>query len=446
MIGASLSLTQSPPLSVPARFFITAPVFGVLTGLLAALAGTAGLADRWMPAALAATHLLTLGYMGMIMLGAMMQVFPVVIGHPFRHALRVSRVVHACLTSGVLLLAAGFLTVSPVLFLASLFLLAAALLTFFAAAGRTLIDVEVWGDTSRAIALALAAFAVMSGLGVWLALGHTSYAALYRTWTNIHAGWGLAGWVPLLLMGVAYQVVPMFQLTPPYPAWLRRFFPVTLFAMLLVVTLAHGFGLPPWIERVAHTIAGVVLAGFAATTLALQHRSRRSRRDVTVAYWRMGMLCLIVAVLTWLAGQWLPAVGTDIRFALFVGALMIPGFALSVINGMLYKIVPFLVWLHLALAPASPTGPAAGKVPGVKRIIPEKRAWWQLKAHALALLLIFAGVLGAPGALPAGALVFALASACLGYDILNALRLYRRQGRSADTGTADRPEQVAARR
>lgn len=443
MAAASISLAQSPPLSVPARFFATAPLFGVLAGMVVIAAGTGGLSDRWMPAVLAATHLLTLGYMGMIMLGALMQVFPVVIGHPFRRSTLVSTIVHAALTLGIVLLSSAFLVPRDGILMAALLMLAAALLTFLAAASATLWNVEAWGDTASTIALALAAFAVMTGLGLWLGLGHTSYLALPRSWTDIHAGWGLAGWVPLLLMGVAYQVVPMFQLTPDYPRVLRRVLPVVLFTMLLAGTLAHGLALPEWTVRLPQAIAALVLAGFAVATLELQRRRRRKRPDVTVAYWRVGLACLIMAVLLWTAGQLLTKVGTDPRYALMLGVLMIPGFSLSVINGMLYKIVPFLVWLHLTMAPAGRTAPPKGPAPGVKQIIPDNRSRLQLRTHALALLLVGAGVLGVPGLLQAGALVFTLACILLGRDILSALRLYRATAGSAQpdaivrTGAAD---------
>lgn len=37
---------------------------------------------RWSPATLALTHLITLGYLAMIMLGALLQILPVVLGVP----------------------------------------------------------------------------------------------------------------------------------------------------------------------------------------------------------------------------------------------------------------------------------------------------------------------------------------------------------------------------
>jgi hypothetical protein len=34
---------------------------------------------------------------------------------------------------------------------------------------------------------------------------------------NIHLAWGLGGWALMLVAAVSYFVVPMFQLTHPYP-------------------------------------------------------------------------------------------------------------------------------------------------------------------------------------------------------------------------------------
>ena len=103
-----------------------------------------------------------------------------------------------------------------------------------------------------------------------------------------------------------------------------------------------------------------------------RHRRRRGLADAAVWYWQLGMVCLAVAVVLWTAGRvWAP-LATDPRYPVLLGALMIPGFALAVINGMLYKIVPFLVWLHLALAPAAPGRPV--RPPRV--VEPMRTRWW----------------------------------------------------------------------
>ena len=64
-----LSLKQAPPLSVPLRFFLTAPVFLLLAAMLLWHLGATVWASRWSAGVLALTHLLTLGYLSMVMLG-----------------------------------------------------------------------------------------------------------------------------------------------------------------------------------------------------------------------------------------------------------------------------------------------------------------------------------------------------------------------------------------
>jgi len=77
-----LSLEQAPPLSIPTFFFLLAPLFLGLAGVLLALQGSEILTSGWNLQTLGLTHLLTLGFLGMIMMGALFQMTPVVAGAP----------------------------------------------------------------------------------------------------------------------------------------------------------------------------------------------------------------------------------------------------------------------------------------------------------------------------------------------------------------------------
>jgi hypothetical protein len=105
---ALLSFEKAPPFAAPLRFFLTAPLFGMLAGLLLLWDGPAVFASRWSPGALAATHLITIGFMMQAMLGALIQILPVVAGVNIPQPLNISRWLHIGLSSGTLLLAAGF--------------------------------------------------------------------------------------------------------------------------------------------------------------------------------------------------------------------------------------------------------------------------------------------------------------------------------------------------
>ena len=71
MNSAQLSLDQAPPFSVPLRFFVTAPLFAIAAALVLLWYGPAALDSRWTPAVLAITHLMTLGFVVMVMSGAL---------------------------------------------------------------------------------------------------------------------------------------------------------------------------------------------------------------------------------------------------------------------------------------------------------------------------------------------------------------------------------------
>src|SRR5512134_2141716 len=138
-MAPSLSFDQAPPMSVPVRFFLTAPLFGVGAGLLLALSGESLFDSRWQPAALALTHLMTLGFMLMTMCGALLQILPVAAGANVWRPRLVAWVSHVALVAGTLLLVAGFLSGAPVLFRLGGPLLGAALAFYVVAVGWDLI-------------------------------------------------------------------------------------------------------------------------------------------------------------------------------------------------------------------------------------------------------------------------------------------------------------------
>jgi hypothetical protein len=241
-----------------------------------------------------------------------------------------------------------------------------------------------------------------------------------ETLANLHLSWGLLGWVGLLVAGVAYQVVPMFQLTPAYPPGLTRWLAPVLFLLLLLLAAASH---APALRLVLEVLLGAGFALFALTTLRLQTRRRRKLPDVSLDFWRGSMTSLLLAIALWLAAQTVPAIRDTHSYGLLLGVLMIVGFAMSVINGMLYKIVPFLVWFHLQSSRGATSNLA---VPNVREILPEARSRRQMWLHYAALSTLLAAVIfPAPFFYPA-ALLFGVSNLWLWLNIVAASRTYRR--------------------
>ncbi|UCV02667.1 hypothetical protein [Dechloromonas denitrificans] len=417
---ALLAFENAPPFAAPLRFFLTAPLFAVLAGLLVAVVGPDIFASRWTPDGLAATHLITLGFMLQIMLGALIQILPVVAGANLARPLGVAVVVNIGLSGGVLLLAGGFHFGWPAVLTAAALLLGLTILLYLAVTLRALSGVPSTSPTIRGLKLALGGLAVVVSLGMLLALGLANGWRLpLVALTDLHAAWGLGGWAGVLLAAMAYVVVPMFQLTAGYPARPSWLFPPLMCSALLLWSLAVLVDWP-WLVRFSQL--GVASAGlvFAVLTLRLQLKRRRARADATSRYWQLGLAASILALLMLSTAAIFPALAELPGWPLVFGILLVLGGFLSFIIGMLYKIVPFLAWLHLQSATQSKM-PA----PTMNKILGEPAMQRQMKAYVLALLLLVAAAFRPDWlARPAG-LAFAIAAGWLWWNLFSAIRRYR---------------------
>ena len=139
---AVVSFEQAPPIAVPMRFFLAASMFGVAAALVVLVEGTGIWISRWSVGTLALTHLMTLGFLAMVMAGSLMQILPVVAGAPVRQALIVSGTVHALLGLGTLALADGFLFGHAWMLRLAIMLLAAAFVVFIGVVADSLCGMD----------------------------------------------------------------------------------------------------------------------------------------------------------------------------------------------------------------------------------------------------------------------------------------------------------------
>ena len=419
---ASLSLVQAPPLSVPLRFFIAAPLFAFAAALVMLWQGPELFSSRWNPAMLGITHMLTLGYMGMIMQGAILQMLPVVAGTPVQRPALIASIIHTLGIAGIILLCIGLVFTLPLLLQIALPTLGGALLQFAALVVITLRRSLPQNMTARAIRLAALMLAATVLLGILLLSNHAFgwWIQEREVLADLHLTWGLLGWVGILVAGVAFQVVPMFQLTPAYPAQLTRWLADTLFLLLLLIVPAIS---TPSLLCALKFLLAAGFAIFAVTTLYLQSKRRRKLPDVSLDFWRCGMISLLSAIALWLAAQIAPAIGDMQSYGTLLGELMIVGFSMSVINGMLYKIVPFLVWFHLQSNRGATSSHA---VPNVREILRESHARGQMRVQVVALCTLIAGTIFPAAFFYPAALLFGASNLWLWLNIIAASRIYRR--------------------
>jgi len=412
------SIEQGPALWVPLLFLLTAPLFGIAAGLVVAWHGADAMASRWSAEAVAVTHLLTTGFMLQAIFGALLQVIPVAAGGNVWRPQYLAALVYPVVSVGAVSLGASFVLGQPDMLWPAATLLAVGSGVFALPVGIALLRSSAASATVDALRASMVSFVVTIVLGVALALTMSgSLRLVFIETANLHAAWGLGGWALLLLAGVSMYVVPMFQLTPLYPAWLGRVLAPGLLAALLVMSIGLLTGQSSgW--RAAACAAGIVLTTiFAATTLRLQAHRRRMRIDPTFHFFRGAMLSLLAAACL-LALIW-TSVGAQPALPVLLGVLLLVGVFVSAINGMLYKIVPFLCSMQLQR-----TGKLPHRKSSASHLISERAMQGQRWLHLAALAALLGAAWRPDLAGPAG-IAFAASCTWLEGNLLIAVRRYR---------------------
>lgn len=448
LTAADLSLEQAPPISVPFRFFLLAPLFGALAGLLVLVAGPEMLVNRWSPAVLAFTHLWTLGFIALVMCGALMQMLPVLAGAPLPGVLWVARVVNLFLVLGTLALVSSFLSAERGWMWVAMGLLGSGFLVFVVAVITALRRVRMPNTTVVGMGLAVVCLLVTVGFGLYLGSGFSGLIAHHNMsrLVDLHLGWGFLGWVGLLLVAVAYQVVPMFQVTPDYPAWIRRLL-IGLPFLGLVSWMPLQWALseelaPPALASLWLGLFAGAYPLFAAYTLVLQARRRRKVPDNTLSFWRYALIVILASYLLWLSAQLSPQLAESREYPLILGLGMLFS-AISLVSGMLYKIVPFLSWFHLQHRQVRAMCFDV-QIPNMKEFLPDAPARLQLRLHLLAGMIAVVAILGLDWlARPAGLLLL-LSSLLLGYNLALAMRRYHTVSLALAAAVAAKTEETGS--
>jgi len=194
-----------------------------------------------------------------------------------------------------------------------------------------------------------------------------------------------------MTIAIAYQVVPMFQVTNNYPNSMQRALIPGVFMLMLVWTLARYFTLSSiinlsWLSTLMELIICLLLLSYVIFSIRLQMQRKKRLMDSSFFFWLTGLISLAISIIIFLYSK--------INYSdhsMLLGLLFFTGFASSIINGMYYKIIPFLVWLHLNQKLAF-TNRSLASIPTMHEIIPQKQSFIQFLLHLLSISMTITAV------------------------------------------------------
>ena len=331
-----LSTNQAPPISVPFRFFITAPLFGILIAIVFLNYPSEQIFDRYSNVAVATIHLFTLGVLAMSMFGALQQMLPVLAGAVIKKPILFANIVHINLTIGTLGLSGGFLYSNDILLQIGSIALTLAFGVFLFTIIKLLFKVNYTTPTVKTMKIFSIATLFTFGFGLFLLNSHITQNILpyHINLVNTHILFGFFGFAILLVMGVAFQVIPMFYVARDFPKKIQDKFPLIIFSLLIFSFILLISDIKPmFIINLLFILSSI----FAYYGLQSLNNRRRNIFDVTLWYWKLSLTSLII-------GSSLFIYEAPIQLVTIV---FIFGFLYPLLQGMIYKIVPFLSWFHL---------------------------------------------------------------------------------------------------
>jgi hypothetical protein len=387
------------PASIPFRFFGAAAAYHILAWI-ALLAGArdfprfaGGLG--W---PLAALHLVALGVLVMSAIGASLQLLPVATRRPVA-SYRLPVAIWWLYTPGVAAVALGMGLPAPILLGGGAIAVCVALVGYAVLLARNLLGARGMPIVVAHGYGALAALVVVLVTAVSLACAYLGIPLLGRAMAlALHVAFAAYGFMTLLAVGLSYVLVPMFALSAA-PDERRAWASFTLAVTALLLAAAAAAGVAPQPLRIAAvgTGAAAVALHWRLMAIALKTGMRR-HLGRSVKLMQIGWAFLAASLAAGLG------VAVDAPFdgmAALFGLLVIAGWLLTFLLGVLQRIVPFLASMHRAPGKRMPPTPSS--------LTAERPLAIHFTCHLAALALLAGAIIAdnpwfaAAGALAGGA-------------------------------------------
>jgi hypothetical protein len=432
-ISVALSRAPSRPAAAPALTGVPVasvklPLAFILTGLGAMLFGCVWLVARpdllatyhYNQYVIAATHLFVLGWLCSVVMGAMYQLVPVALETKL-YSQTLAKVQFAFHVIGFIGMVWMFerWNMKQVGHFGCLLFLGVCLFVYNLV--RTLLRVPRWTVTATGVTGALVWLSLTVTVGLCLATAKCSYEAAdsvsTATWLgallhglrsigsfmthfdaisamHAHAHLGVLGFFTILIVGVSYKLVPMFSLSE-----VQCRHRAGLSLVLLNIGVAGAFTSillrSRW--KLGFTFLVVLALAVYGWELVAMLRARKRRaldwgmKMFLTAVCLLGVESSLAVVLSW---PGLPLNGFTGQLENLYGFLGLLGFVSLAVIGMLYKIVPFLVWFGTY---SSRVGMA--KVPSLAELYSARLQKIGFATYTLGLVITSVGIVAAHGLL-----------------------------------------------
>jgi len=284
------------------------------------------------------------------------------------------------ITTGLILFSLGFFLYEKILFFISSVLLLIGLLYFVCIALFKLFNVSNKSYIVIGMIISLCFFLIGFLFGIHLLISHATQniTALHYDFALIHYNYVFFGFMFLLIVSITIQVVPMFWVANSFTKNEQKITILSTTLLLLFYFFNILFNLN--FDYIYKLLLSMVSMFFVYITIKKLLNRRRKLKDISVYFYISSMVFLALGIIYWLVYEYLNLPLKPLAILLGLG------FVISLMNGMLYKIVPFLTWFHLS-------SKGFFDIPTMRDMIPIKKMQEQYFIHIISILFFIVGFL-----------------------------------------------------
>jgi hypothetical protein len=327
-------------------------------------------------------HIFLLGFVMMVIFGAMAQLVPVVleVGH---FAVDLYYVIYPLLVLGTVLMGYGFLY-SPALLPYGGIVVLISLLIFVLETFLTIKKVKKLNMVMTSVLLANTFLFFGLIFGILMALGYAGTIDIdILNLLKAHIYLVLGGYVGVTIMGMSLILLPMFWLSHSF-SWKPVKTALWLISIAVLSVMISAIIENKILEYSGYILTLIALGLYFYQIYVIYKTRVRLDNDIYLHSLLFSYGSLVVALL--MAVVYLITPSTNLL--LTIGWILFLGYITFIINGHLYKIVPFLVWYERF-------SPLIGKkkVPMLADMVPVQSAKFQFIFSASGVVVAGLGIL-----------------------------------------------------
>ncbi len=377
----SISQDFAPPFKLISPFFILGSLFYLFSSCYIFFIDASSLTTPD-TGVLGFVHLFLLGFVMMVIFGAMAQLVPVVleVGH---FGVELFYAIWPLLLIGTLLMVTGFIALPALLPYGGVVVLIS-MMIFVMEIFLTISKVKKLNMVMSSVLISntFLFFGIIVGLVMALAYAGTIDADI-TSLLRAHVYLVIAGYISVTIMGLSVVLLPMFGLSHGFS---MKPLEVALYGMSssVVLVVLSSFLKFAFLEYAGYALAIVSLFIYFYLVLSIYKTRARKENDIYVISLIFSYISLVISLLMGIAYF----ITSYEPILLAIGWLMFVGFFGFLITGHIYKIIPFLVWFERF-------SPLVGKqkVPMLVDMVPIKSSSAQFVFCALGVSLVCVAIL-----------------------------------------------------